>query len=52
MSKLHQVDYLVWPLSPDGSYTVKTAYHMLASEVLHSSPSSSGGVVGDRKSVV
>ena len=47
VSKLHQVDCLVWPLSPDGSYTVKTAYHMLASEVLHSSPSSSSGVAGN-----
>ena len=47
MSKLHLVDYLVQPLSPDGSYTVKTAYHMLASEVLHSSPSSSGGMAGN-----
>ncbi|XP_050290092.1 uncharacterized protein LOC126728284 [Quercus robur] len=33
--------------SPDGSYTVKTAYHMLASEVLHSSPSSFGGMAGN-----
>ncbi|XP_030930608.1 uncharacterized protein LOC115956336 [Quercus lobata] len=32
MSKLRQVNCFVWPLSPDGSYTVKTAYHMLASE--------------------
>ena len=47
MSKLHQVDYLVWPLSPDGSYTIKTAYHMLASEVLNSSPSSSSGMAGN-----
>ena len=47
MSKLRQVNCFVWPLSPDGSYTVKTAYHMLASEVLKSSPSSSGGMVGN-----
>ena len=47
VSKLHKVDCLVWPLSPDGSYTGKTAYHMLASEVLQSSPSSFSGMAGN-----
>ena len=47
VSKLSQADCLVWPLSIDGSYSIKTAYHMLATEVINSSPSSSGGVAGN-----
>ena len=44
VSSLCHEDCLVWPWSPDGSYTVKSAYHMLANEALNSSPSSSNGV--------
>ena len=47
MSKWSQADCLVWPMSPEGCYLVKTAYHMLANEVINSSPSSSGGAVGN-----
>ena len=44
VSSLCHEDCLVWPWSPDGSYTVKSAYHMLANEALNSSPSSSNGM--------
>ena len=36
-------DCLVWPKSSDGCYSVKTAYQMLAIEVINKVPSLSGG---------
>lgn len=32
-------DVLVWPLSPDGNYLVKSAYRLLATEVTNGLPS-------------
>ena len=43
VSAISNEDVLVWPLSLDGNYSVKLAYQLLATEVVNSSPSSSGG---------
>ena len=43
VSEVYSEDVLVWPLSPDGDYSVKTAYRLLATEVINGFPSSSGG---------
>ena len=43
VSSLCHEDYLMWPWSPDGSYSVKSAYQMLANEALNLSPSSFDG---------
>ena len=36
-------DTLVWPLSPNGDYSIKSAYRLLAIEVTNGLPSLSGG---------
>ena len=43
VSAVNTEDTLVWPLSPDGEYSVKSTYRMLAVEVTNGLPSSSGG---------
>lgn len=43
VSKVSTQDVLVWPLSPDGNYSVKSAYRLLATEVKHGLPSSLSG---------
>ena len=43
VNEVSSEDMLVWPLSPDGDYSVKTAYILLAIEVMNGLPSSSGG---------
>lgn len=43
ISAVNTKDTLVWLLSPDGEYSVKSAYRMLAAEVTNGLPSSSSG---------
>ena len=43
VSEVNSEDMLVWPFSPDGDYSVKTAYRLLATEVINGFPSLSGG---------
>ena len=43
VSEVSSEDTLVWPLSPDGDYSVKSAYRLLATEVTNGLLSSSGG---------
>ena len=43
VSSLCHEDCLAWPWSPNGSYSVKSAYQMLANEALNLSPSSFDG---------
>ena len=42
VSSLCHEDCLVWLWSPDGSYSVKSTYQMLANEALNLSSSSDG----------
>ena len=43
VSEACNTDYLVWPKSADGCYTVKSTYQMLATEVINGTPSLSNG---------
>ena len=43
VSEVNTEDTLVWPLSPDGDYSVKSAYRLLTAEVTNGLPSSLGG---------
>ena len=43
VSEACNTDCLVWPKSSDGDYSVKSAYRMLATEVINGAPSSSNG---------
>ena len=43
VSEMCNTDYLVWPKTADGCYSVKSAYQMLAIEVINEAPSSSNG---------
>ena len=43
VSDVNREDTLVWPLSPVGEYSVKSAYIILAAEITNGLPSSSGG---------
>ena len=43
VSAVNTENMLVWPLSPVGEYSVKSAYRVLAAEVTNGLPSSSGG---------
>ena len=41
VSEMCNMDFLVWPKTADGCYSVKFAYQMLATEVINKAPSSS-----------
>jgi len=43
VSEACNLDCLVWPKTSDGSYSVKSAYQMLATEAINEAPSLSGG---------
>ena len=41
VSEMCNMDFLVWPKTADGCYSVKFTYQMLATEVINKAPSSS-----------
>ena len=43
VSEMSTEDALVWPVSPDGYYSVKSAYRLFAIEVTNGLPSLLGG---------
>ena len=41
-------DVLVWPLTPNGNYSVRSVYRMLAAEGINQNPSSSSPLEAER----